>query len=414
MLFILILVHLLSRNSSAASLPHPLNARGSVDSCDDINDCRTLFDIIWGCIATIFACTWVSVHPNVPPPDQSWLALLWRKLKMMLLAIIAPEIMVSFAVRQFLGAQMLSKEFRFSRTHGFLFCMGGFVSSAGYPIVSREQLEDPTLGPEFQAAIRNTNTEDIKDKSKGDALSKGVALVQGLWFTVQCLARLHQRLAVTELEAATLAFAVLIIFMWLFWWHKPLDVQRPITIGPSKVPNAQPIPTFQMNRFQWFAYTLGFASHPEHVQSSTTVPTFWSCPLDSPKYTIQAPSFRITTLVGTIFGAIHCAAWNSHFPTTSEMWMWRSCALLIAAIPAVLSLQIFLILALHGPQSAMRTYMTPFKVKMVSLLQWMERTGIPIYISARLVLIVLTLTGLRFLPPSAFVDISWSMYLPHI
>jgi hypothetical protein len=88
---------------------HTLNARTSSDSCDDINNCRKLFDIVWGCLATIFAYTWVSVHPNVPAPNQSWLALFWQRLKMMLIAVIAPEIMVGFAARQFIAARTLSK-----------------------------------------------------------------------------------------------------------------------------------------------------------------------------------------------------------------------------------------------------------------------------------------------------------------
>ncbi|KAJ7331328.1 hypothetical protein DFH08DRAFT_651200, partial [Mycena albidolilacea] len=49
-----------------------------------------------------------------------------------------------------------------------------------------------------------------------------VALSQGLWFTTQCLAHVHQGLAVvTELEVATLGFAVVNIFIWSFWWNKP-------------------------------------------------------------------------------------------------------------------------------------------------------------------------------------------------
>ncbi|KAJ6588143.1 hypothetical protein B0H19DRAFT_877322, partial [Mycena capillaripes] len=182
------------------------------------------FDIVWGSFITIFACTWVSVHPNVPPPDQSWLALFWRRLKMMLIGIITPELMVGFAARQFWGARMLSKKYGFSRTHGFFFCMGGFVSSAGYPVVKVEQLEDADLGPEFLKTIQNVDAEDIRDKSKGDTLSKGVALAQGIWFTTQWLARVHQHLVITELEVATLGFAVVNIFIWLLWWDKPLDV----------------------------------------------------------------------------------------------------------------------------------------------------------------------------------------------
>ncbi|KAJ7865776.1 hypothetical protein B0H13DRAFT_1535004, partial [Mycena leptocephala] len=68
--------------------------------CDDINACRRLFDIVWGCLSTILVCTWVSVHPNVPAPNQSQLALLWRRMRIMLAAMIASELMVGLAARQ--------------------------------------------------------------------------------------------------------------------------------------------------------------------------------------------------------------------------------------------------------------------------------------------------------------------------
>ncbi|KAF7370035.1 hypothetical protein MSAN_00633500 [Mycena sanguinolenta] len=259
MLLILIAVHLLSKDGKAALLSHSLDARAITDSCNDINKCRTLFSIVWGCLSTIFACTWVSVHPNVPSPGQSRLGLFWRRLKMMLIGVIAPEVMVGFAARQRLGAHLLSKgelkaisspsrsqttsmyvEFKFLMTHGFFFCMGGFISSAGYPVATKKQLQDPALGWEFQEAIQNVNEEDIMDKSKGDALSNGVALVQGSWFILQCLARVHQNLVITQLEVATLAFAVVNVFIWLLWWDKPLDVQRPIVVGPPARPPTRP------------------------------------------------------------------------------------------------------------------------------------------------------------------------------
>jgi hypothetical protein len=69
-------------------------------------------------------------------------------------------------------------------------------------------------------------------------LSKGVpvALAQGLWFTAQWLARIVQHLPVTELEVATMVFAAVNVFIWILWWGKPLDVQRPIPIGPVVEP----------------------------------------------------------------------------------------------------------------------------------------------------------------------------------
>jgi hypothetical protein len=37
-----------------------------------------------------------------------------------------------------------------------------------------------------------------------------------------------------------------------------------------------------------------------------------------------------------------------------------------------------------------------------------------VYIAARLVLIVLCFTTLRELPPGAFVDVNWSIFIPHL
>ena len=49
----------------------------------------------------------------------------------------------------------------------------------------------------------------IEDRSKGDALSKIIAILQTTWFIVQCIARGQQQLAPTELEPVTLALSSL-------------------------------------------------------------------------------------------------------------------------------------------------------------------------------------------------------------
>ena len=71
---------------------------------------------------------------------------------------------------------------------------------------------------------------DIKDKSKGDFLSKLIAILQTSWFIIQCAARGVQGLALTEFELVTLALASLNAITFVFWWHKPLDVQEPIRL----------------------------------------------------------------------------------------------------------------------------------------------------------------------------------------
>ncbi|KAF7356046.1 hypothetical protein MVEN_00934400 [Mycena venus] len=409
MLILLILVHLFSKNRSVMPIALHFAPRSSTDTCDDINNCRKLFDIVWSCLATIFACTWVSVHPNVPPPNQSWLALFWRRLKMMLIGIIAPEIMVGFAAGQFWGARILSKggstdlsssnsyqsheifaEYSFSRTHGFFFCMGGFVSAAGYPVATKEQLEDLDLGPEFLKAIQNVDVEDIRDKSKGDVLSKGVALAQGIWFTTQCFARMHQHLEVTELEVATLAFAVVNIFIWLLWWDKPLDVQRPLVVGLPKPPDAHLTSRVPMLRWNRFLYAIfGTKENDDYNPlSSTSVPSFWSLSMDND---LLLGVTGITTLGGSVLGAVHCAAWNTNFPTTTEMWIWRACSLMIAAIPVV-SFIACLLAAIISETSFNQT-------KLFTIMAMVLMGPIPVYILARLILIVLPPHGLTLATP---------------
>jgi hypothetical protein len=282
--------------------------------------------------------------------------------------------------------------------------MGGFVSSTGYPIATKNQLADSELGPKFLAGIKNVDAEDIMDKSKGDALSKGLAMVQGLWFTTQCLARVSQHLAVTELEVATLAFAVVNVFIWLLWWNKPLDVQRQIVVGPSKLPDALPIrPVPWDDRF--YSVILGITSDYEYDPlSSTSVSSFWSLQANElENFQGRFLPFAIEALVGTVFGAIHCAAWNTDFPTAVEKWMWRSCSSLIVAIPTIIVLFAVLSNIIDG-ESQLGDAMLGIGIFV----------SISIYVIARLVLILLPLVALRSLPSGAFVDVNWSVYIPHL
>jgi len=72
---------------------------GTEDACPSK---RSLYKIIWSCLSTTIICAWVSVHPNVPPSGY-WKGL-WRRVKMMIWTIIAPELILAWAVRQWFAA----------------------------------------------------------------------------------------------------------------------------------------------------------------------------------------------------------------------------------------------------------------------------------------------------------------------
>ncbi|KAJ7442372.1 hypothetical protein B0H11DRAFT_1826687 [Mycena galericulata] len=365
----------------------------SSSACEDLSNCRTFFDIVWGCLTTIFACTWVSVHPNVPAPGQSWLKLLSRRVGMMLLAIIAPELIVFFAARQFFFARAFSKRFGVSRTHGFFFAMGGFVSAGGIPITTFKQLEEPLLGAQYLTDIRAIDVAFIMDRSKGDALSKGVALVQCFWFISQCVARVFQRLVVTELEVATLAFAVLNVFTWLLWWGKPLDAQTSILIGPDEEEqDSESEP--EVSSGIWSSVLFAIYGGEYHPRSYRPVPILWSTPL----YTHFMRAFLLESFSAVMFGAIHCSAWEAAFPSGAEKWIWRGCSVLITAIPALIGVM-------------------QLKPRVGGMWQWLMIVfagTLSLYIVSRLMLIVLLFTTLRSLPQRTFMEIDWTTFIPHL
>ncbi|KAJ7346141.1 hypothetical protein DFH08DRAFT_1008091 [Mycena albidolilacea] len=421
MILLLLLAHSFPISGRPLPIQHP-DSRAAAESCDDINSCRKLFDIIWGCLATIFAATWVSVHPNVPPPNQSRLALFWRRLRMMLMAIIAPEVMVGFAARQFVTARWYSKEYNISKAHGFFISMGGFASRTGHHLVTTpRQLRDI---PRYLTDIRTIDMEDIEDKSKGDTLSKSIALLQGLWFIAQCIARVSQNLPVTELEVATFAFSVVNILIWGLWWNKPLDVQRPIRIGPHdslEIHNSEPlISRYELDNpgasllpglktrgaklwnagfIQGLSGALIGGYTDFEPTSYNSVPSFWSSDASEQGVNFDDGSFLMECFVGTVFGGIHCAGWNGDFPSTLEMRMWRSCSVLVAADPVIFVLTMRFSGAVSGSAS-----MTRGVLLMLTL----------IYIIARLFLIVLPLVALRNPQPGMLMDVNWSAYIPHL
>ncbi|KAF8588771.1 hypothetical protein K439DRAFT_1629357 [Ramaria rubella] len=217
----------------------------ALSSCKDIDNCRTLWDIIWSCLATVLSCTWVAIHPNIPDPDEGRFRIALRRLEMFVVALIAPELVVAWAMRQWVAARMIAKQHRgWSQTHGFFALMGGFILvQDGHAPFALELDEIEQMSDDGHIDFPNITEKEIKDKSKGDGLSKAFVLIQTTWFAFQCVARGVQGLFITELEVATLAFVTLNLATYGLWWNKPLHVQCPYhvlsksttTFLPSKI-----------------------------------------------------------------------------------------------------------------------------------------------------------------------------------
>ena len=114
MLTVLLLVFLCRRYGTIAA-PITVTESGPPihifirDDSTDTDAGRTVWDILWSCLATTFAVTWVSVHPNVPFLEETSWMVLKRRVFLMVLALLAPEVMIMWAFKQWRGAVMMKE-----------------------------------------------------------------------------------------------------------------------------------------------------------------------------------------------------------------------------------------------------------------------------------------------------------------
>ncbi|KAK0432170.1 hypothetical protein EV421DRAFT_2024119 [Armillaria borealis] len=149
--FVIILILLFVTRAFGAQTS-PDDNKG-VPAC--IEDQHTVLSIIWSCLATIFACTWIAVHPNVPGRNittKGAISCAIERAKIMAITILAPEVIVGWAAEQFIVAWKLrhgkynsivsatepstekKEESKLTLAHGFLLCMGGFYYTGKYEI----------------------------------------------------------------------------------------------------------------------------------------------------------------------------------------------------------------------------------------------------------------------------------------
>jgi len=113
MLFLIVIHSFLARNANSAPILSAVDQSTEPPS-NDSEIYRTTAGIVWNCLITIFLCTWVAIHPNVPAPTEGWLSISLLRFKTMIYALLAPELMMWWAARQWLGAEQLANtnEFR--------------------------------------------------------------------------------------------------------------------------------------------------------------------------------------------------------------------------------------------------------------------------------------------------------------
>ncbi|KAG2070559.1 hypothetical protein BDR04DRAFT_1054001, partial [Suillus decipiens] len=275
-----------------------------------------MWDIISSCGLTLFACTWTAVHMNIPYVDHDNYNIQFCRLCLMVVAFIAPEVITALAAWELFKAYEFAKDFNhhaskgWTVTHGFFAYMGGFVlyiDNKPQAVLTPAELLQVVCDKSVE--MPNVTEADIEDRSKGDLLSKCVAILQLLWFVIQIIARYAQHLPVTLLEIDTLSVTAVACISYFLWLKKPKDIGRPYIVHwDSKAKKSPSDYDFKDKYYSTSRLGQSFRHYFLYIRFLDL--TF-----------AGAPTF-IASVGGMVFGAIHCLGWNV-FPRHTEQILWR-------------------------------------------------------------------------------------------
>ena len=116
-----------------------------------------------------------------------------------------------------------------------------------------------------------------------------------------------------------------------------------------------------------------------------------------------------------VYGGLHTTAWNGHFPSSVEMWLWRASSICIAGS----GLTWILINMLARISKGFKEYWG--KVESLKA-DWISLVGLGslatlcglTYVLTRLYLVVEAFISLRNLPAAAFDTLQWTQLVPHL
>ena len=435
----------LLNNQTHNEFPSDQKVRGWVDQ----PNLRGTFDIIWTCLVTIFICTYAMLVLNLPSPQESVVSITGRRILWMGIGILGPEFPLTYAAGQWSRARQSVVAFKacnnpaydhWNMRLAFFADMGGFVlharDSQPFPL-SAKQLHWLVVNRKVEFPL--ISAEELWDKSKQDRFVRLITAFQAGYFILQCIGRAVQRLSITTLELNTLAIVLCSLMTSFAWLHKPADVRVPYVVR-----SILPIEEITNNE-PWKLTPLDFID--DHGPGySVNVQPFMRLPVIPPQRPIQRiPNDRFPTdpyghqeyllcAATLIFTAVHVAGWRFSFPSEIERILWRVSSLTLFGI----TLTFWLLETgaswvrlgrwdrVHEMVLTTLPFIKRLKRRMASE-KSKENVPFPqpwefwsitplalVYGMARFYMIVEAFVELRLLQATAFENVNWSQFIPHV
>ncbi|KAJ9602090.1 hypothetical protein H2200_013450 [Cladophialophora chaetospira] len=337
---------------------------------------------------------------------------------------------------------------RWTLRHAFYANMGGFrlQDKTGRTfLVSAKHIN--YLVRQKYIALPSITPLEINDRSKSDSLAKFLAIMQVGWLAVQVVARTIQNLETTLLEITTLSFIVCTIGTFIAWFRKPYDVQTFVllnmpnhAVGDINLKFTQKDGTERDLLGQYIAEHRAsnvvdgtgdlLAPYNKLAIIDDGLPTFTSSftdvyghlwgrrPYDpdrirNDRLPVMEKSVTLVCAVTTLaYAGLHIAGWNVPLVTNIEQLLWRISSLtMMGCVFAWFFMD-------HFEEYLEYRRARRGIVSNVIIVPWWR---IPasiivaiVYSICRLYVLVESFVALRELPPSAYQQVDWGRWLPHI
>lgn len=360
---------------------------------------RGTLSLITTCLATIFLCTWVVIHPRVYQRESYANS---HKIALFFKAIIAPEFIAVEGLQEWAQCQRMIRDYaditegQLQLVHAFYISMLAlrYQTSKGNRVIWPNQytwLLQQRLIHWKDHPSWGLSLDDIRDKNKSDSAAKLLALIQVSWFSAQCILRLAYHMPLSQLESMTLGYIPLFIVTYFFWWYKPKDIR---SLSLVKLPDMSEdqMQVFESmavsNKFDgeglkdqvsywnvWYLTPRVFEKEEEDrlmlesrrdlienpvrgpARSPRQKQRFTNAAIEGGTQVAQQQAkdrkdivlahwdpglyksrlWPLICLFGISFGALHLVSWDTVFPTTVEMWLWRT-----SAFVSVVSMFVFM------------------------------------------------------------------------
>lgn len=325
--------------------------------------------------------------------------------------------------------------------------------------------------------------QDAQDRSRADAIAKSITCLQASWFFIQGLARVRAGLPLTLLELHTMTHIICALAMYAIWFRKPYGATTPMICSEPAMTNLAALLTLRSHTIRcdtpWSCpiknevlVRAERCSHPHadeeqisaHLDAANKAMGFlrernihlpfsgifvkcedrvrfeYKFLVNNVSNMLVRGRFnngvnKMDTLISRIlilvFPLLYCgshlSAWNFHFPTVVEMWMWRgACLIMMGAPPIFLHFQI-----------VFNPYGDPEWVDEINENKWgnrsaMDKTRIILkfgffffnwflasiflqkfLLFSRLYLLAESLASLRSPANGTYTTVDWTEYLPH-